>query len=480
MSKIFDISQPFPSAIEVEEAVLGALLINPSAIYDIADDFTPECFYDESNQIIAQTIANLFDQSKKIDLLTTQEYLKSKKQLEKIGGPIYLMKLMSKISSSAHIKDHYRIIFQKYIQRESIKFAGELNACSFDEGVDLEEIIDKLNRGVDQINEKIVGKKQASHISQILNKSELALKKREEAAKQNKISGIRTPTVGLDKKLQGWKPNVIVIAATSGEGKTAVMLAAAKKAAEEGKWVNIYSLEMEDVTLGDRLILAEADISAERYASGYMSKEDWTQFYKAKEKLSKLPIICDDNPVVGFTYIKTHSRINKKKGMCDLIMIDYIQLGLMEKEASREREIAKFMRNLVILKKDLGVPIIALSQLNKVYEDKRKRPTLANLRESGAIGQDADIVIFIYRMWHHGIKEDSDGNSTEGMGIFIVAKHRNGPTGDVKFKHNPSLTKISDWVDPNQFGNQPISNRDRQLPPEKDDVEPEIQGDLPF
>lgn len=368
MNNYFDISKPFPSAIEVEEAVLGALLINPSAIYDIADDFTPECFYDESNQIIAQSIANLFDQSKKVDLLTVQEYLKSRKQLEQVGGPVYIMQLMSKISSSSHIKDHYRIIFQKYIQREAIKFAGELNSCSFDDGVDLEEIIEKLNRGTDQINEKIAGKKQASHISQIINKSESALKKREEAAKQNKISGIRTPTIGLDKKLQGWKPNVIIIAATSGEGKTAVMLAAAKKAAEEGKWVNIYSLEMEDVTLGDRLVLAEADIDEGRYASGYMTKEDWVSFYKAKARLSKLPIIVDDNPVVGFMYIKTHSRINKKKGMCDIIMIDYIQLGLMEKDMSREREIAKFMRNLVILKKDLLVPIIALSQLNKVWK----------------------------------------------------------------------------------------------------------------
>lgn len=481
MNNYFDISKPFPSAIEVEEAVLGALLINPSAIYDIADDFTPECFYKESNQFIAQSIASLFDQSKKVDLLTVQEYLKSQKQLEQVGGPVYLMQLMGKISSASHIKDHYRIIFQKYIQREAIKFAGELNSCSFDDSIDLEEIIEKLNKGTDQINEKIAGKKQSSHISTILNKSMESLRERELAAKDNKIVGIRTPVIDLDKKLQGWKTNVIVIAAASGEGKTAAALAIAKKAAEHGTPTCIFSLEMQDITIADRLILAEADINEYNFRSGYVSREDNVSIEKAKSKLSKLPIYVDDNPIVNFTYVKVHSRIMKKKGLCGLVIIDYLQLAETEKDASREREVAKFMRNLVILKKELNVPIIVLSQLNRMYEDKRKRPTLAMLRESGSISQDADIVIFVYRAEYHGILEDHDGNSTKGKGIFIVAKNRNGPTGDVNFSYNESVTKIYDYADPNKF-KLIESYRDRQLPPERDDVNdlPDEQLDMPF
>jgi replicative DNA helicase len=401
-----------------------------------------------------------------VDILTVSEELRKQKQLDEVGGPLYVAQLTNSISSSSHILTHYRIVFQKYIQREIIRDAAEKSSWAFDESIELDELIEKMNKGVDDINEKVAGKKQSSHISAILNKSMESLRERELAAKDNKIVGIRTPVIDLDKKLQGWKTNVIVIAAASGEGKTAAALSIAKKAAEHGTPTCIFSLEMQDITIADRLILAEADINEYNFRSGYVSHEDNISIEKARTRLSKLPIYVDDNPIVNFTYIKVHSRIMKKKGLCGLVIIDYLQLAETEKEASREREVAKFMRNLVILKKELNIPIIVLSQLNRMYEDKRKRPILSMLRESGSISQDADIVIFVYRPEYHGILEDHNGDSTKGRGIFIVAKHRNGPTGDVPFAYNDSVTKIYNYVDPNKF--KPMeSNRDRQLPPER-------------
>jgi len=467
-----------PQDTEMEAAVLGALLLSENAIYDIADDFTPEAFYKDQHQKIAQAISNLFDTNSKIDQLTVSDQLRKQKQLDEIGGPVYIFQLTNSISSSSHIKYHYELVFQKYIQREIIRDAHEKLALAYDEGADMEDLIEKMNKGVDDINEKIAGKKQSEHVSSVLNRSMQNLKDREAAAKDNRIVGIRTPVLELDKKLQGWKTNVIVMAASSGEGKTAAALAAAKKAAEHGTPTVFYSLEMQDVTLADRLILAEADVDEYRFRSGFITNTDRVEIEKAKARLSKLPIYIDDNPIVNFTYIKVHSRIMKKKGLCGLIVLDYLQLAETDPDNSRERQIAKFMRNLVILKKELDIPIIALSQLNRLYEDKRsKRPTLAMLRESGSISQDADIVIFVYRPEYHGITEDIDGNTTKGVGIFIVAKNRNGPTGDVKFSYNESVTKIFDWVDPNRL--VPQDNRNKQLPKENDGLN-DLKDTLPF
>jgi replicative DNA helicase len=482
----YDFGKIPPQAQDIESAVLGALILHGDSIYDIADILTADAFYRDEHQKICQAIINLFESNRKVDMLTVSEELRKQKQLDEVGGPVYIAQLTNSVSSSSHILTHYRIVFQKFIQREIIRDAAEKSTWAFDESIELDELIEKMNKGVDDINEKIAGKKQSSHISTILNKSMESLRERELAAKENKIVGIRTPVIDLDKKLQGWKPNVIVIAAASGEGKTSAALAIAKKAAEYGCPVCIFSLEMQNITLADRLILAEADINEYNFRSGYVSREDNVAIEKAKAKLSKLPIYSDDNPITNFTYIKVHSRIMKKKGLCGLVIIDYLQLCETEKDASREREVAKFMRNLVILKKELNVPIIVLSQLNRMYEDKRsKRPTLAMLRESGSISQDADIVIFVYRPEYHGILQDHDGNNTKGKGIFIVAKHRNGPTGDVPFSYNDSVTKIYDYVDPNRF--QPMNaNKDRQLPPERNDPDivdipdEERQGDLPF
>jgi len=452
MTNSYDIGKIPPQSIDLEESVIGTLLQFPGSIYEIADDLTVDAFYKDQHQKILQAILLLFEANHKIDLLTVTEKLRSLKQLENIGGAVYITKIASRLYPPSHLKEHYGIVFQKYIQREIIRDSSEKLAIAFDESVDLNDLIDMVNKGADDINDKIAGKKQFSHISTVINKSLEALREREKAAKEKKLTGIKTPVIGLDQKFQGWRTNVYVTAASSGEGKTAAALAYIKTAAEMGKFCIIYSLEMQDITLADRLFLAEADIDEYHFQSGFMSNADWIEVNKAKDKLSKLPIYIDDSPVVNYTYIKVHSRMMKKKGMCDMIVIDYLQLAETEKDASREREVAKFMRNLVILKKELDVPIHVLSQLNRLYDDKKgKRPHLGMLRESGAISQDADAVIFVYRPEYHGIITDENGNPWKGHGIFIVAKNRNGPIGDVDFAYNNSVTKITNWKDPREF-----------------------------
>lgn len=480
-----DLGKIPPQAIEAEDAVLGSLLSNPSAMYEIADLFTPEAFYKDEHQKIANAIVNLFDGSKSIDIITVGNELKRLGQLEEVGGSFYVTQLLGKAIPLSNVLHHYRIVFQKYMQREIIRTSSELLSCGYDETMDLNDLLDKTNQEVDSINDKMAGKKQASHISTLVKQSREALKKREQAAKDKKLSGIRGPLIDLDKLTQGWQPGVYVLAARPGQGKTACSLSIGKSAAVDGHPVCFYSLEMDCVRLADRLIMGEADIKENNFRTGYMAAGDWSEFEKAATRLSKLPIYIDDNPVVGTRYIKSHSRIMQKRGLCDILIIDYLQLFDMDyhEKENRERQVAKTMRELKIISKQLNLPIIVLSQLNRSIEGRDKRPNLTNLRESGAIEQDADCVMFIHRPWYYGIKQDAEGNSWDSVGLIIVEKNREGPLGDVKFIHNPSITKIKDWVDPNKLSpQQPTSNRDRQLPPEREEVNdiPDKQPDLPF
>lgn len=464
-----------PKAIDLEASVLGTIMQYPGNIYEIADILTPDAFYKDEHQKVCNAIMSLFETNRKIDLMTVTEKLRSLKQLDEIGGALFVTQLSANIYPPSHLKEHYYIVFQKYIQREMIRDAQEALVNLFDDSIDLEMMIAWQNEKVDKINEKVAGKRQFTHISTAIAKSEEALKEREKASKENKLVGIKTPVRGLDQKFQGWKTNVYVTAASSGEGKTAAALAYVKTAAETGKACLVYSLEMQDVTLADRLILAEADIDEYHFQSGYMSKAEWVEFNRAKARLSKLPIYIDDNPIVNFTYIKVHSRMMKKRGLCDMIVLDYLQIAETEKDSSREREIAKFMRNCVILKKELDVPVHILSQINKDYDNRKtKRPTLGMARESGAIVQDADAVIFVYRPEYHGIMENEDGVSWKGHGLFIVAKNRNGPTGDVDFSYNTSVTKITNWEDPRGFQKPEV-----KAPPKNPELY-DIRDESPF
>jgi replicative DNA helicase len=468
----FDFGKQLPCAIEIEEAVLGALLLSRNAIFDIADDFVPEIFYKDEHQKIAMAILDLFQVDKPIDILTVSERLRFKKQMDEIGGPVYLQQLTGTVASASHIQEHARIVKQKYLARELIRISSEIQSISFDESQDIQDLLDYANGQMDAINDKATGKRMSSHISTIVVKSQESLRKREESAKQKKLAGIKTPLLGLDKLTQGWQPDVTVLAGRPSMGKTAFMLATAKSVAMTGIPVCIYSLEMSDISLGNRLILSESDVDANLFRSGYIHASDWSGINKAADSLKRLPIYVDDNPVVGINYIKSHSRTMHKNGRCGMILLDYLQIATMEsagKNSNRDYQIGEFMRGLVKIKKQLGIPIVVLSQLNRdVDKFGNKRPTLSNLRESGSIEQDADNVYFIHLPWKYGIKEDANGNSWDGRGLIIVEKQREGGLGDVPFTYNPPMTKFKDWVSPNKF--TPMdTNKDRQLPPERND-----------
>jgi replicative DNA helicase len=402
--------------------------------------------------------------------------------LDEIGGPLFLSQLSSKISTSSHLREHYFYGYQAYVKRTLIQSAEQIINNSFDDSTDMQDVLDLANMEVDKVNDIVQGRRVSSHISQVVKLSKDAAKNREEAAKNKRVVGIRTPLPDLDRYTQGWQTGLYVLAARPSMGKTAIALAMAKSGALDKAPVCIYSLEMTSTRLSDRLIMGEADINEYNFRSGNFRQADWLEFDKACSRLSRLPIYIDDNPIVNYRYIKSHARTMKKKGLCNMIIIDYLQLVDMDdsRNANRERQVANTTRHLKILSKELDIPVILLSQLNRVIEGKDKRPDLSNLRESGAIEQDADTVIFIHRPIYYGIENDHNGNSWKGVGELLIRKNRDGPVGDIRFRHNESITKIYPWEDERNFTVQPISNRDRQLPKEKDDELPTLNQDLPF
>jgi len=451
-----------PQAIDLEEAVLGQLMLERRAIETGSKILDVGVFYKESHQCIYGAIKYLYDHDEPVDILTVTNQLRNLGTLELSGGPFYITQLTSRVASSANIEHHCGILMQKYFKREMIKIGTEMIRTSFEDETDAFDVLDQSDQQFANINEMLARGGNMNHISVIGDKAEESLKRREKLAKENKTTGIPTGLTDLNKMTGGWQPaDLVIIGARPGMGKTAAALKFVKEAAENGVAVCMYSLEMQDISLYDRLVLSVADIDVDKYRSGYVTKQDWTEFYRAKAIIAKLPIYVDDNPMVSMRYVKGHSKTMHRKGKCGMIVVDYLQLAEMKTEErgrSREQEVTKASRDAKIIAKLLNIPFILLSQLNRAVEARgnvNKKPQLSDLRESGAIEQDADVVIFIYRPWMYGVKEDDNGTSTEGVGEFIIAKHRNGPTGEVFFEHNKSLTRICDF---NKLGAIPDNN----------------------
>ncbi|MBV5346984.1 replicative DNA helicase [bacterium] len=441
-----------PQAVDIEEVVLGGLMLERRAMETASKIIDIGVFYKESHQRIYAAIKRLYDGDLPVDILTVTNELRHTNDIELAGGPFYITQLTSRVASSANIEHHCAILLQKFFKREMIKIGTDMIRLSFEDDSDAIDVLDKSDQQFAEMNEMLARGGNMNHIAVIGDKAEEALKRREKLAKENKTTGVPTGLQALNKLTGGWQPSdLIIIGGRPGMGKTAVSLKFVKSAAESGTPVCMYSLEMQDTSLYDRLALSCADIDVNRFRSGYMSKEDWVEFYKAKAYLSKLPIYVDDNPMVSMRYIKGHSKTMNRKGKCGMIVVDYLQLADMrsdEKGRNREQEVTKASRDAKIIAKLLHIPFILLSQLNRAVDARgnhSKKPQLSDLRESGAIEQDADMVIFIYRPWMYGINEDDTGTSTEGVGVLIIAKHRNGALDEVFFEHNTSLTKIYDF-----------------------------------
>jgi replicative DNA helicase len=425
-----------PQAREMEEAVLGALMIEKDAYSIISDILVPESFYDKAHELIYRAIQDLAFQQKPIDMITVVEQLKKRGDIDAIGGPFYIAQLSSKVVSSAHLEYHARIIAQKYLARELISFSSGVASKAFDETIDVDDLMQEAEGQLFEISQRNV-KKDVTQIDPVIKEAYQLM--HIASQRTDGLSGVQTGFKQLDKITSGWQnSDLIIIAARPAMGKTAFVLSMAKNMAVDFNTpVAVFSLEMSNVQLVNRLIVNVCQITGEKIKNGQLAPYEWEQLdYKIRE-LYGAPIYIDDTPSLSVFELRTKARRLVKEHKIKCLIIDYLQLmnasGM--NFGSREQEVSIISRSLKGLAKELNIPIIALSQLNRGVENRigadGKRPQLADLRESGAIEQDADMVCFIHRSEYYKIFTDEKGNDLTGKAEIIIAKHRNGATGNV-------------------------------------------------
>lgn len=427
-----------PQAIEVEQSVLGAMLIEHTAIPRAIEILMPDAFYLAKHQIIYSSILNLFERGNPVDLITLNEELKRRGELDEVGGAYYLTELTTRVDTAANIEYHARIIAEKSLLRKMIETMTGLIGKAYDPSSDAFELLDESEREIFHISDNQL-RRPASSMSEILKGTIANL----EAVhgQEEGITGVPTGFTRLDEMTGGWqKTDLIIIAARPSMGKTAFSLAMARNAAMHPKspaGVAIFSLEMGNTQLAQRLLTSEARVDAQAARTGRLRDEDWPRLARAAGNLSAAPIYIDDTPGLGILELRAKCRRLKAEHDIGLVIVDYLQLmhgSTNSRNSNREQEIAQISRSLKMLAKEIDVPVIALSQLSRAVESRGgdKRPQLSDLRESGSIEQDADVVAFIYRAERYGITVDENGNSTEGMGEIIIGKQRNGPIGNVQ------------------------------------------------
>lgn len=437
-----------PQALELEESVLGISLIETGAfeeVFTILDH--PDYFYNEKHRKIYQAMHRLFQDGKRIDHFTVVQALKKAKEYEIANDPAYLAKITSG-STAINLQEHCLIIKQQAAKRKAIEAGYQLINQGFDDSVDIDDLLTLAQDNIDRIEGSFQGASLFRDFSYYLNKSAEAMHNRIQLHREGKAVGISTPIQSLTKMLTGWLPgNLIVIAGRPSMGKTALALSSMLVAAQQGVHVNLFSLEMPGVRLTDRILCGMASVNHSLYREGAISESDAQKIEETVFRLQKLPINIDDNTLPTMDYIRSRARVNKRKGKCGMIIIDYLQLLNIPKSKyqNRERDVADLSWKAKSLSMDLDVPILLLSQLNRQCETRcDKRPVLADLRESGSIEQDADVVLLLHRPEIYGILEE-DQQSTVGRGEIIVAKHRDGKQGTIYFGHNDSLTRIHDY-----------------------------------
>ncbi len=426
-----------PQAVDLEQAVLGAMMLEKNAVTETIDILSQESFYDPKHQYIFAVIKDLFGTSKPIDILTVIDKLKRNGELEAAGGAAYVSQLTSRVASTAHVEFHARIISEKHIKRELIRMCTEVMRDAFDDTNDVFDVLNKAEGDLFKIAENNMGK--AVDVMQNVVREAI---EEIEAASQNSdgISGIPTGFFELDKLTSGWqRSDMIVIAARPAMGKTAFVLSMARNTAvDHNQGVAIFSLEMSSVQLVKRLIASETRLSAEKLRKGDLRDDEFQQLHTRISKLATAPLYIDDTPGISIFDLRAKCRRLKMQYDIQMVIIDYLQLMTAgaKTQGNREQEISSISRSIKEIAKELNVPIIALSQLSRSVEQRGgdKRPVLSDLRESGAIEQDADIVSFIYRPEYYGFMQDEEGNSNAGVGEIIIAKHRNGALDSVRLR----------------------------------------------
>ena len=489
-----------PQAVDLEEVVLGAMMIDKKGVDEVIDILHPEVFYKEGHRFIYEAIFQLFESSEPVDLLTVSSQLKKDGHLEAVGGDFYLIKLTQKVASSAHIEFHARIILQKYIQRSLIKISNEIIEDAYNESTDVFDLLDGAEAKLYEVTQGNLKRSAETAQNLVIQ----AKKKIEEIANQEGLSGIPSGFDKVDKLTSGWQPSdLVIIAARPGMGKTALTLSMARNMAVNAEIpVAFFSLEMSSVQLITRLISSETGLSSEKLRTGRLEKHEWEQLNVKVKALEKAPLFIDDTPSLSIFDLRAKARRLASQHKIKLIIIDYLQLmtaGGSQKGGNREQEISTISRNLKALAKELNGPVIALSQLSRAVETRggSKRPILSDLRESGAIEQDADIVSFIYRPEYYKIEEwdDEERTPTQGQAEFIVAKHRNGGLDNIRLKFIGSMGKfdnLDDFDSPfefqskmndneeNPFATPNLPSTDQAFGSSFNDQESDQNDDIPF
>lgn len=435
-----------PQANDMEEAVLGAMMLEKEAVITVLDILKPESFYREAHQKIFKAMADLSAREFPVDLYTVNEELRATRELDSVGGPVYLTQLTSKVVSAANVDYHARIVAQKHIQRELIRVSTEIQTRSYDDTYDVTELLDFSENALFQIAEGNI-KREVAPINAVIKE---ALREIEEAGKrEDALVGTPSGFTRLDRLTSGWqKSDLVIIAARPSMGKTAFALTMARNMAiEHNRGVAIFSLEMSSIQLVNRLIIAETDIPGDKIKNGRLNEEEWKQLDTRIKKLVQAPVFIDDTPAISIFELRAKCRRLMAQHKLDIVLVDYLQLmSGPDNSGSREQEVSTISRSLKSIAKELNVPIIALSQLNRSVEMRggNKRPQLSDLRESGAIEQDADMVVFIHRQEKFGIATFEDGTSTKGIAEIILAKNRNGPVDDVRLRFREEKAQFQD------------------------------------
>ena len=439
-----------PQALDVEEAVLGAMLIEPNAVPDVLDSLTADCFYKDAHRKIFFAISSLSMAHDPVDIYTVAEELKKDGSLEEIGGPYYLSLLSSKVGAAAHVDYHVKILLQKYIQRELITISAEVQRDSFDDSIPVDDLLDGAQQKLFNLAEKNM-KRETQPVQDVIKEAVMEIEANQE--RTDGLSGVASGYTGIDRITLGWQASdLVIIAARPAMGKTAFVLTMARNMTVDHRIpVAFFSLEMSSKQLVKRLLVSETGLSSEKIRGGKKLQEyELVQLHERIKDLASAPLYIDDTPSLSIYELRSKARRLVRNAGVKLIIIDYLQLmtGPPELRGMREQEVSNISRSLKAIAKELDIPVIALSQLSRAVETRggNKRPQLSDLRESGAIEQDADIVMFIHRPEYYGTESEA---AVPGEAQIIIAKHRNGSTADVPMRFRASEAR---FVDANEGG----------------------------
>ena len=473
-----------PQALELEKAVLGALMIDNESLSDAIDSLQAEYFYAPKHQKIFEAIVNLFNNTQPVDILTVSEELKRMEMFKEIGGLAYISELTNNVSSSSNTEFHARIIAEKFIKRSLINISRKISNDAFDDSVDIFDLLNDAEANLFTVTEGTLRKsydKMSSLIKGALENIE-TLRNKEDG-----LSGVPSGFTNVDRVTSGWqKSDLVIVAARPGMGKTAFALTMARNVAvDHNTPIGFFSLEMSSEQLVNRLIASEAELGASKLRKGDLADHEMVQLHEKIKHLSEAPIFIDDTPGLSIFELRAKARRLVKNHGVGIIIIDYLQLMTAGGTGgNREQEISTISRSLKGIAKELKIPVIALSQVNRGVESRTgvgsKRPMLSDLRESGAIEQDADIVTFIYRPEYYKIYEWDNGDDSRGQGELIIAKHRNGSLNNVRLKFTGEFAKFSDldYFDGGDYENEDGNNS--SMISMSSSMNEDKDGDAPF